>query len=115
MTDLINEIIIIDTIEPDTSKPDHSILTWKIDIEIIYKSDKHKDDENYIEITKFSRDIPIDYLQDKLEDIRNFIAKLENSIQSQTDADENYTDFVCMIKQEMHKKPNTKTLKLKLG
>ena len=61
MTGLINEINIIDTIEPDTSKPDHSILTWKIDIDIIYKTDKHKDDKNYIEITKFSRDIPTDF------------------------------------------------------
>ena len=61
VTDLINEINIIDTIGPDTSKPDHSILTWKIDIDIIYKTDKHKDDKNYIEITKFSRDIPTDF------------------------------------------------------
>ena len=28
-TDLINDINIIDTLEPKNSKPDHSILTWK--------------------------------------------------------------------------------------
>ena len=115
VTGLINEINIIETIEPDTSKPDHSILTWKIDIDIIYKTDKHKDDKNYIEITKYSRDIPTDFLQDKREDIRNLIAKLENSTQSQTDADENYTDFVCMIKQDMHRKVDHKKNKIRIG
>ena len=45
VTDLINEIDIIDTIEPDTSKPDHSILTWKTDIDIIYKTDTHINDK----------------------------------------------------------------------
>ena len=35
VTDLINEIDIIGSIEPGTSKPDHSILTWKTNIDII--------------------------------------------------------------------------------
>ena len=34
VSDLLNEIDIIDTIEPDTSKPDHSTLTWKTEIDI---------------------------------------------------------------------------------
>ena len=54
-------------------------------------------------------------MQDKREDIRNLIVKLENSIQSQTEADENYTDFVCMIKQEMHQKVNHKKNKIRIG
>ena len=36
VTNLINEIDIIGTIEPDTC----TILTWKIDIDIIYINDK---------------------------------------------------------------------------
>ena len=54
-------------------------------------------------------------MQDKREDIRNLIAKLEKSIQSQTDTDGNYNDFVCMIKQEMHQKVNHKNIKIRIG
>ena len=35
VTKLFNEIYIIGSIEPDTSKPDQSILTWKTNIDII--------------------------------------------------------------------------------
>ena len=79
VTDLINEIDIIDTIEPDTSTPDHSILTWKTDIDIIYKIDMHINDKEHVVIYKFSRDIPTDFLQDKRGEIRNIITKLENT------------------------------------
>ena len=61
VTDLINEIDIIGSIEPDTSKPDHSILTWKTNIDIIYKTDIQINDTKHIEITKFSRDILSDF------------------------------------------------------
>ena len=113
-TDLINDINIIDTIEPETSKPDHSILTWKTNFEIICKPDRHLDDEP-IEITKFSRDIPSDFLLDKREELTNFIETLENSTRNQSDADENYNLSVNLIKKEMYQKVDFKTIKIKTG
>ena len=115
VTDLINEIDIIDTIEPDTSKPHHSILTWKTDIDIIHKTNTHINDKKHVEIYKFSRDIPTDFLQDKREEIRNIITKLENTTPNQNDADDNYADFVHMIKQEMYQKVNYKKIKVEIG
>ena len=61
MTDLINEIVIIGSIEPGTSKPDHSILTWKTNIDIIYRTDMQINDTKHIEITTLSRGIPTDF------------------------------------------------------
>ena len=115
MTDLINEIDIIGSIEPGTSKPDHSILTWKTNIDIIYKTDMQINNTKHIEITKFSRDIPTNFLQDKRQGIRNFINRLEHSMHTQNEADENYVDFIHIIKQEMYQKVNYKNIKNKIG
>ena len=61
-----------------------------------------------VEISKFSRDIPTDFLQNKREEIRNIITKLENNTRNQNDADDNYADFIHMIKQEIYQKVNYK-------
>ena len=36
VSDLINEISLINSLEPETSNPDHSLLTWKTEFNIIY-------------------------------------------------------------------------------
>ena len=49
------------------------------------------------------------------EEIRNIITKLENTTRSQNDADDNYADFVYIIKQEMYQKVNYKKIKVEIG
>ena len=89
-------------------------LRMRSNFEIICKPDRHLDDEP-IEISKFSRDIPSDFLLDKREELTNFIETLENSTRNQSDADENYNLFVNLIKKEMYQKVDFKTIKIKTG
>ena len=95
ITDLMNEIDIIDSIEPGTSIPDHSFLTWKYEIGAAYKVENNPNNSNKIrEFTKFSSEIPADFLHGRLDEVRQHISNIESNIHNQSDADEHYTKFV---------------------
>ena len=115
ITDLMNEIGIIETTEPGTSRPDHSILTWQSDIDTIYKIDVNLNNSKETEFIKFSRDISTDFLNGRLEEIRRLITNIETNMQNRTDAVEHYTHFVNLVRNEMYYKVNHKNIKIKNG
>ena len=63
--------------------------------------------------TLFSRDIPVNYLNDRQEEIRHFITKIETEMHNQSEADQCYNDFTNLIRQEMYQKVHYKNIKLK--
>ena len=116
ITDLMNEIDIIDSIEPGTSIPDHSFLTWKYEIGVAYKVENNPNNGNKIrEFTKFSREIPTDFLNGILDEVRQHISNIESNIHNQSDADEHNTKFVNLLRNEMFCKVSHKNIIIKDG
>ena len=69
VSDIINENNIISSLEPETSKPDHSFLTWKTEFNTLYTSNNTINSPKQAEFTLFSRDIPVNFLIDRPEEI----------------------------------------------
>ena len=115
VSDLINEINIISSLEPETSKPDHSFLTWKTEFNTLYTSNNTINSPKQAEFTLFSRDIPVNFLIDRQEEISHLINKIETEMHNQSGADQCYNDFTNLIRQEMYQKVQYKNIKLKEG
>ena len=61
--DLFNRSNLLGIIDPATSHPDHSLLTWEVKIEIRHQASV-KQNENQISFVKFSRNYPQGFLND---------------------------------------------------
>ena len=104
VSDLINKSRILNTLDVNTSRPDHSILSWKVDIGNMYEGCS----KNVIqtEYTKFDRVIPDTFLSGHIEELDTIIQNTECKVKSQEELDDIYTDFVHVINKEMHQKLN---------
>ena len=67
------------------------------------------------EFTLFSRDIPVNFLIDRQEEISHLINKIETEMHNESGADQCYNDFTNLIRQEMYRKVQYKNIKLKEG
>ena len=63
----------------------------------------------------FSRDIQVNFLNDRQEEIRHLIIKIETEMHNQSEADQCYNDFTNLIRQEMYRKVHYKNIKLEEG
>ena len=115
ITNLLTETKIIQSLEPRTSIPDHSILIWTTKIDCIHSVTESYNHKNQYEFTKFSRDIPNNFLNDRIAEVEDLIAKLESNVRNQTDLDNKYDDFISLIINEMYRKVNHKKIKIKEG
>ena len=101
VSDITKEINIISSLEPETSKPDLSFLTWKTEFNTLYTSHNTINSPKQAEFTLFSRDIPVNFLIDRQEEISHLINKIETDMHNQPGADQCYNDFTNLIRPEM--------------
>ena len=113
VSELINKSEILNTLDANTSKPDHSILTWRADFGYIYEGCSKTSVKS--EYTKFDRTIPNTFLIDYIDELSAVIQDIEGKVKSQVDLDCIYTNFVKIIDKEMHQKLNPRSIKLQTG
>ena len=113
VSDLINKSRILNTLDVNTSRPDRSILSWKVDISNMYEGCS----KNVIqtEFTKFDRVRPDTFLSWHIEELDTIIQNIECKVKSQEELDCIYNNFVHVINKEMHQKLNPKKVKLQSG
>ena len=70
----------------------------------------NKEHEVRVSFTKFDRNIPVDFLQTRQEEINHYIQRIDNDILTQEHLDRAYLDFVTFIKDEMKNKLNHRTV-----
>ena len=80
--DLFYRSNLLGIIDPSTSDPDHSLLTWEVKIEIRHQASV-KQNENQISFVKFSRNYPQGFLNDCASELNICIDKLESVVSNQ--------------------------------
>ena len=116
MNELIQKHNLADYVDLSVSKPDHSILTWNINIA---KSVDIKDHEYEKDVSSFKKfnlsNIPNAFLESRLRDIEDIILSLELQNLTNNDIDNAYIHFVELLKDEMGKCLESKIVNVSHG
>ena len=111
---LFNRPKLVVVIDPNTSQPDHSLLTWDVKLETGRHANA-KSNKDRISYVKFSRTYPPDFLQSCSDALNNCIDRIDSEISSQNDLDEIYEKLVSLVKNELLDKVEHKEIKLNSG
>ena len=101
VTDLINSCGVISSVA-SSALPDHSLLMWSIKLEYGFTSSQFPESSH---ITKFDvTNVPNDFMLDAetLYNVNQAIDKLERGFQTQSDLDDVYNDWCCIVKSSMY-------------
>ena len=96
---LFNRPKLLVVIDPNTSQPDHSLLTWDVKLETGRHANA-KSNKDRISYVKFSRTYPPDFLQNCSDELNNCIDRIDSEISSQNDLDEIYEKLVSLVKND---------------
>ena len=113
---LINELDVVDSTSALTTKPDHSVLSWKMETTTPFLSPTNEPSGDLkSSFILYERNIPGSFLEEKIQELEEFERQIQNNLNNQSDTDNTYTKFVEIIKGEMHDKLNRKVISVSCG
>ena len=84
-------------IEPETSLPDHSLLTWDFLVDTNRKLPNTDNEQDVrVSFTKFDRNVPDDFLSARHNEINEYINTLEGDVATQEHINKVYSDQVVL-------------------
>jgi hypothetical protein len=97
VSDLLNDAGIVGTIDPSTSKPDHSLLYWTMDIDI-YRETALGDTSTGGTFTVYDRSsVPEDFFLESTEQLNSVISRLEAEEASQESVNSIYSQLTDIV------------------
>ena len=114
VSDLINDMNNCHSEFASASKPDHSVLSWKVKTG---SYTHHNDNGNNMKttFTVFEKTIPDNLLEDRISEIETFVNQFKEKVCDQNNMDITYSEFSDIVNREMTEKLNPKEVIAKNG